>query len=66
MAELSIRLGRNHQSGRLEIRIGFISDEDALPMEHERRHRGLVLGLLPGLAGLEVERERPAAEPVVG
>lgn len=73
MAELSIRLVRNERTGALEIRVGLLSDEDEPPSEHERRHRQLVGKLLPGLSlggdlpeGVEVERERPAVEPVVG
>jgi hypothetical protein len=73
MAELSIRLVRDPDSGQMQIRIGLVSDEDDTPQEHERRHRRLLLGLLPGLplesceeSAVRVERERPAREPVVG
>jgi hypothetical protein len=73
MAELSIRLVRDPDTGALQVRVGLVSDEDETPAEHERRHRQLVGRLLPGLClagdlppGVEVERERPAREPVVG
>lgn len=73
MAELSIRLVRDAESGQLQIRIGLVSDEDDTPQEHERLHRRLLQGLLPGVSleecedgGIYVERERPAREPVVG
>jgi hypothetical protein len=72
MAELSIRVERDPVTGALQVRVGLLSDEDETPAEHERRHRQLVGRLLPGLclgdlpAGIEVERERPAVEPVVG
>lgn len=73
MAELSIRLERDPDTGELRLRVGLRSDEDETPAEHERRHRQLVGRLLPGVclggdlpAGIEVERERPAVEPAVG
>jgi hypothetical protein len=73
MAELSIRLVRDTETGRLQVRVGLVSDEDDTPQEHERRHRRLLRDLLPGLpldpgedAAIQVERERPARESVVG
>jgi hypothetical protein len=73
MAELSIRLFRDTDSGRLAIRIGFASEEDVLPLEHEQRHRCFLGRLLPALQlderteqSVEIQRERPAQEPVVG
>lgn len=71
MAKLTITLTRT--GGRTQIHIGYASDEDAMPHEHEVQHRRLVAGLLPELvftedrnAAVRVERERPAQEPVVG
>jgi hypothetical protein len=72
MAELTIRVERSEDTGKLVIRVGFTSDEDALPQEHEEQHRRLVRQLLP--LGCEedpesrvvVTRERPDREPVVG
>jgi len=49
MAELTIRLFRDCDSGQLRVRIGFASDEDASPQEHEQLHRGFVRRLLPEL-----------------
>jgi hypothetical protein len=73
MAEITIHLRTDPQTGARVIRVGLVSDEDALPQEHERLHRGVVARLFPGLdlgcAGGErvtVERERPAREPVPG
>ena len=73
MAELTITLARVAAGEGLVIRVGLRPDEDALPREHEQRHRELVERLLPSLVsggdghpGMEVRRERPAREPVVG
>jgi hypothetical protein len=72
MAELTITLGRHIETGRLEIKVGLRSDSDALPSEHEQAHRRLVETLLPQAAGeeedelLEVRREKPLCEPIIG
>ena len=72
MAEITITL-RRLATGRHEVRIGYKSDDDAMPHEHEVLHRRLVAGLFPELvftedrdAAVRVERERPAQEPVAG
>ncbi len=64
MAKLSIQLERD-EAGELQLRVGLVSDGDATPAEHERRHRQLVGRLLGGVPAAAV-RERPAREPVVG
>ena len=71
MAELTITVQR--VADGLDVRVGFESDADALPHEHEADHRRLVNRLFPGLvvaddaeARVRVRRERPAADPVVG
>jgi hypothetical protein len=73
MAELTISLNRDGPAGQLSIRIGYRGDADAIPHEHEIKHRRLVEKLFPGLeiiddpeAGIRVQREKPALEPVVG
>ena len=73
MAELTISLSRDGPTGRLTVRVGFRADADAIPHEHEIRHRCLVEQLFPGLeiiddpeAAVRVQREKPAQEPVVG
>ena len=42
MAELTIRLRRDAETGKQDIVITLRSDEDALPHEHEQMHRELV------------------------
>jgi hypothetical protein len=73
MAEMTITFRPSIDTGRLEIRVEFQSDEDTLPQEHEDQHRRLVARLLPSIgsdvcpgAVAELQRERPAQEPVVG
>jgi hypothetical protein len=73
MARLTIHLHQHPETGQPAIDILLVSDEDALPHEHERLHRSLVRRLLPDLdldnycpGAVRVERERPAVEPVPG
>jgi hypothetical protein len=63
MAELTIRLRKDPQTGKHDILIDMKSDEDALPHEHEQMHREAVEKLLgKGSVGkVIIERE---AEPV--
>ena len=42
MAELTIRLRKDPETGKHDIIIDMKSDEDALPHEHEQMHRELV------------------------
>jgi hypothetical protein len=42
MAELTIRLRRDPETGKQDIVIALRSDADALPHEHEQMHRELV------------------------
>lgn len=46
MAEVTIRFRFNPQTGKRELIIGYESDRDALPHEHERDHRALAEALL--------------------
>jgi hypothetical protein len=71
VAELTITV-RQADDG-LDIRVGFESDADTLPHEHEADHRRPVGRLFPGLAVVDdpearvrVRREKPALDPVVG
>jgi hypothetical protein len=73
MAEMTIRLIPDPDTGKKNIVISLRSDSDALPHEHEQQHRALVEkliegGLLPaGEAGkiiVEREEEKEAAPPV--
>jgi hypothetical protein len=64
MAQLIITVQRNPDEGGLLVRVGLQSDTDALPCEHEARHRQLVAALFP--SATDVRRERPAREASVG
>ncbi len=46
MAEITLRLRHNPKTGKREILIGYESEPDDLPHEHERDHRALVEELL--------------------
>lgn len=72
MARLLITMRRAAGARRSVIRIDYQSDTDALPHEHEQDHRRIVTGLFPSLcitndptAAVQVEREKPAREPVL-
>jgi len=72
MAEMTIRLRCDPQTGKKDIIITLRSDPDALPHEHEQQHRALVDKLLEkGLikasevGQVVVEREQTEKEPAV-
>jgi hypothetical protein len=72
MAELTIRLRCNPETGKKDIIISMRSDEDALPHEHEQQHKALVEKLIEGglikaseAGKIVVEREEDAKEPPV-
>jgi hypothetical protein len=46
MAEMTITLRTNPETGKKDIVIKLRSDEDALPQEHEQMHRQLVEKLI--------------------
>jgi hypothetical protein len=46
MAEMTIMLRRDPNTGKQNIIIKLDSDADALPMEHEQQHRELVAKLV--------------------
>lgn len=46
MSELMIKLVYNLKTGKKDVLIDFVSDVDALPIEHERDHKRLVESLL--------------------
>jgi hypothetical protein len=68
MAQLTIRLRRDPDTGMPDIFVSLRSDEDALPQEHEQQHKRLVESLLGGPipdadeGRVVVEREK--GEPV--
>ena len=65
MAELTIRLRKDPETGKHDILIDLQSDADALPHEHEQMHREAVEKLLgKGAVGkvmIDREREREPA-----
>jgi hypothetical protein len=70
MAEMTIHLRRDPQTGKQNIIVKLRSDEDALLHEHEQMHRALVDKLINGgilKAGEEgnliIEREEETAAP---
>jgi len=46
MAEITVRMVFNRETGKKDIWIDFESDEDALPFEHEKQHREVIGKLL--------------------
>ncbi len=71
MAEITIRLRCDPATGKKDIIISMRSDEDALPHEHEQRHRALVEKLIQGglvkaseLGQIVVEREDDTGEAI--
>ncbi len=48
MAQITIRLRINPETGKKDIHIGLRSDEDALPHEHEQKHKAIVDKLIEG------------------
>ena len=48
MAEMTIQLRINPETGKKDIIVSLSSDEDALPHEHEQQHRQLVDKLVEG------------------
>jgi hypothetical protein len=70
MAEMTIRLRTDPNTGKKDIIVDLRSDADALPHEHEQQHRALVQKLIEGglvkaeeLGQVIVEREQAAEEP---
>jgi hypothetical protein len=66
VGDITIRFRMNVVTGKKDIVIEYEGDDDALPHEHERRHKQIVeqlvgQGLLePGEAGeVQVERIKP-------
>lgn len=70
MAEVTIRFKYNPATGKRELIIGYESDSDALPHEHERDHRALAEQLLGQPIGddtvVRVERASKDGTPLEG
>jgi len=66
MAELTIRLRRDPETGKHDIIIDLESDADALPHEHEQMHREAVEKLIgkDNVGKVIVERESEKAPAV--
>jgi hypothetical protein len=70
MAEMTIRLVIDPDTGKKNIIVKLRSDEDALPQEHEQMHRALVDKLVNGgivkaseVGKIVVEREEDEKAP---
>ena len=65
MAELTIRLRRDPETGKQDIIIDLTSDQDALPHEHEQMHREKVEAVIGkhNVGKVIVERESEKAPP---
>ncbi|HEX3152077.1 MAG TPA: hypothetical protein VHR66_28645 [Gemmataceae bacterium] len=63
MAELTIRLRRDPETGKHDIIIDMESDADAMPHEHEQAHREAVEKIIGknNVGKVTVEREGDAA-----
>jgi len=68
VGEFTVRFKFDTTTGRKEIVVEYESDQDALPVEHEKRHRQIVEQLLgqgiikPDETGnVKVERVKPQA-----
>lgn len=73
MAEMTIRLRIDPNTGKKDIVIALQSDADALPHEHEERHRRLVEKLIEGgvlkaaeVGQIIVERVEEEPQPAPG
>ena len=70
MGDINIRFRFNTTTGKKEIVVEYDADDDALPVEHEQRHRRIVEALVgkgilkPDETGnVKVERLRPDGTP---
>jgi hypothetical protein len=64
MAELTIRLRRDPDTGKQDIVITLRSDDDALPHEHEQTHRELVEKIIgKGNVGKVIVEREAGKEP---
>lgn len=70
MAQLTIRLQINPDTGKKDLIVALRSDEDALPHEHEQLHQQLVERLLEGgvlradeVGQVVIEREEVSPQP---
>lgn len=62
MAEVTLRLRVDPQTGRKTVVVDYSSDADALPMEHEEDHRAIVDRLIEVGAITEADRDNVVIE----
>ncbi len=62
MAEVTLRLRTDPQTGRKSVVIQYSSDADALPMEHEADHKRIVDQLIEAGALDEEDRDSVVIE----
>ena len=46
MADITIKLVYQLETGKQDLYIDFVSDDDALPIEHEREHKKIIEALI--------------------
>lgn len=70
MAEMTIQLKTNPETGKKDIIVSLHSDDDALPHEHEQQHRQLVDKLIEGgmlnateVGKIVVQRDQEQSSP---
>ncbi len=70
MAEMTIQLRTDPETGKKDIIVELHSDDDALPHEHEQQHRALVQKLIEGgvvdaeeVGKIVVDRGQSTAQP---
>lgn len=70
MAEVTIRMVLDPETGKRQILIAMKSDEDAMPHEHEQAHRAVVDKLIQGglvkaqdIGQIIVTRDEPEKAP---
>ncbi len=68
MGDITIRFRMNLETGKKDIVVEYDADDDALPHEHERRHKEIVeqlvgKGVLAAEEAGEIKVERLKAKP---
>ena len=71
MAQMTISLRCDPETGKKDIVVKLLSDPDALPLEHEQQHRALVDKLIEGgivkateVGKVVIERQEEEKVPV--
>ena len=66
MARLTLQLRVDPRTKKREVLIGYESDSDALPMEHEDDHKALVQKVVGKTSASRVQANEGPLEPVSG